>query len=180
VLRLLAAGTVTVDQVEQAAAVVTPARTNGGAEPEPPAPLLGAPAPEPSASLLARPVPEPSAVADVKAAVSADPTIANPTIADPTIADSTIADPTIADSISADSTSADSSPTTAEKVFALAPGACRWPYGDPQRPDFHFCGSPVTRKPYCEKHRTMAFVAAPSVPGSDRWRRRRGVLSLQF
>src|SRR6516225_5389841 len=40
VFRLLAAGVVTVDQVEQAA---TPARTNGGAKPEPPepaAPLL--------------------------------------------------------------------------------------------------------------------------------------------
>jgi hypothetical protein len=164
VLRLLAAGTVTVDQVEQAAAVAIPARTNGGAEPEPPAPLLGGPAPEPSASLLARPVPEPSVVADVKAAVSADPTIADPTIADPTIADPTIADPTIADStiadsISADSTSADSGPTTAEKVFALAPGACRWPYGDPGHSDFHFCGDLVAQRPYCGRHRALAYVA---------------------
>ena len=49
VLRLLAAGAVTVAQVEQAA-VPIPARTNGSAKPEPPAPLLGAPAPEQSAA----------------------------------------------------------------------------------------------------------------------------------
>ena len=39
VLNLLAAGTVTVDQIEQAA-VPVPARTNGNAKPEPPASLL--------------------------------------------------------------------------------------------------------------------------------------------
>jgi hypothetical protein len=49
--------------------------------------------------------------------------------------------------------------TTAEKVFALAPNACCWPYGDPRGPDFHFCGNPVTTRPYCEHHRTMAYVA---------------------
>ena len=47
VLRLLACGAVTVDQVEQAA-VAIPARTNGSAKLEPPAPLLVAPAPEQS------------------------------------------------------------------------------------------------------------------------------------
>src|SRR5262245_56593365 len=41
VLHLLAAGVVTVDQIERAAA-----RTNGDARPEPPAPLPGKPAPE--------------------------------------------------------------------------------------------------------------------------------------
>ena len=60
VLRLLAAGAVTVDQVEQVA-VPIPARTNGSAKPEPPAPLLGAPAPEQSA------------VAPAEAATLADP-----------------------------------------------------------------------------------------------------------
>jgi hypothetical protein len=108
VLRLLAAGTVTVARVEQAA-IPVPVRTNGGAEPEPAAPLFVAPAPEQSV------------VADVKAAAFstfADPTSADPTSADPTFADSTFADP---------------GPTTAEKVCALAPEACRWPYGDPRR-----------------------------------------------
>ena len=60
VLRLLAAGMVTIAQVEQAA-VAIPARTNGGAKPEPPAPLLVAPAPEQSV------------VARAEAAALADP-----------------------------------------------------------------------------------------------------------
>jgi len=111
VLRLLAAGTVTVAQVEQAA-VPIPARTNGGAKPGPPAPLLVAPAPEPSA--LAR----------SEAAALADPGL-----------------------------------TTAEKVCALTPEVCCWPCGDPGHPDFHFCGSPVAKRPYCEHHHAMAYVA---------------------
>jgi len=49
VLRLLAAGTVTVAQVELAAAPA-PARTNGRAKPEPPAPQRAEPAPKQSAS----------------------------------------------------------------------------------------------------------------------------------
>jgi GcrA cell cycle regulator len=48
--------------------------------------------------------------------------------------------------------------TTAEKVCALAPEACRWPDGDPKRPDFHFCGNPVAERPYCERHRAMAYM----------------------
>ena len=111
VVRLLACGAVTIDQVEQAA-VAIPARTNGGAKPEPPAPLLVAPAPEQSAA------------APAEAAALADPGL-----------------------------------STAEKVVALAPGDCRWPCGDPGRPDFHFCGSPVARRPYCEHHRAMAYAA---------------------
>jgi hypothetical protein len=50
----------------------------------------------------------------------------------------------------------DASFSIAEKVVALGPEACRWPYGDPRHPDFHFCGSPVGAKPYCERHRIMA------------------------
>jgi hypothetical protein len=53
VLRLLAAGTVTVAQVEQAAAPVL-ARTNGSAKSEPPALLLGERAPEQSALTRAK------------------------------------------------------------------------------------------------------------------------------
>jgi hypothetical protein len=101
VLRLLAAGAISIDQVEQAA-VLIPARTNGSAKPELPA------------SLLIEPTPAPA--------------------------------PTDLDL------------TTAEKVFALAPNACRWPCGDPRRADFHFCGNPVAERPYCERHRTMAYM----------------------
>jgi len=111
VLRLLAAGAVTVAQVEQAA-VFVPARTNGSAKPEPPAPLLVEPAPAPATLVRAEAA-----------------------------------------------TFADSGLTTAEKVIALAPGACRWPCGDPGHPDFHFCGDPVAKRPYCEHHRTMAYMA---------------------
>ena len=100
VVRLLACGAVTVDQVE--AVVAIPARTNGSAKLEPPAPLLVAPAPEQSPRRA-------------EAAALADPGL-----------------------------------TTVEKVVALAPGACRWPCGDPARPDFRFCGGPVARGPYCE------------------------------
>jgi GcrA cell cycle regulator len=109
VLRLLAAGTVTISQVEQAAAP-TPARTNGSAKPKPSAPLLVEPAP-----------------ARAKAATRAGP-----------------------------------SQTTADAVYALAPEACRWPCGDPGHPDFHFCGGPVAKGPYCEHHRAMAYVARPT------------------
>src|SRR5262249_1740954 len=56
-------------------------------------------------------------------------------------------------------TFADSGLTTAGKVFALAANACRWPCGDPGHPDFHFCGNPVAETPYCEHHRTMAYMA---------------------
>jgi hypothetical protein len=58
-MRLLAAGAVSVEEVE--AVVAIPARTNGSAKPGAPAPLLGEPAPEQSA--LAR----------TKAATHADP-----------------------------------------------------------------------------------------------------------
>jgi hypothetical protein len=59
---------------------------------------------------------------------------------------------------------ADSGPTTAEKVWALEPNACRWPCGDPRHLDFHFCARPVAKGFYCEEHGTMAYLAPP--PGS--------------
>ena len=38
---------------------------------------------------------------------------------------------------------------------------CRWPIGDPQRSDFHFCGKPkVADFPYCELHVRRAFQPA--------------------
>jgi hypothetical protein len=110
VLRLLAAGAVTVAQVEQAA-IPIPARTKGSAKPELSAPLLVTLAPAQSA--LAR----------AEAAAFAD-----------------------------------SGLTTAEKVLALTPEACRWPCGDLGHPDFHFCGRPVAGRPYCERHRAMAYM----------------------
>jgi hypothetical protein len=49
--------------------------------------------------------------------------------------------------------------TTAEKVVALAADTCRWPCGDPQHPDFHFCSAPTAKPPYCPRHRAVAFLA---------------------
>jgi hypothetical protein len=111
VIRLLACGVVSIDEVERVA-VATPARTNGGAKPEPPAPLLVAPAPEQSAA------------APTEAVALTDPGL-----------------------------------STAEKVVRLAPGDCRWPCGDPARPDFRFCGAPVATRPYCESHHVLARAA---------------------
>jgi GcrA cell cycle regulator len=57
-------------------------------------------------------------------------------------------------------TFADPGLTTAEKVLALAPGTCRWPCGDPRHPDFFFCAASAVAEPYCEHHRTVAYLAA--------------------
>lgn len=38
---------------------------------------------------------------------------------------------------------------------------CRWPIGDPQEEDFHFCGGvSVPGLPYCEDHCKVAYQAA--------------------
>lgn len=64
----------------------------------------------------------------------------------------------------------------AERKFieTLEANDCRWPIGDPQHAEFHFCGkSKVTGLPYCEFHARRAFQppqarrrdnAAPALP----------------
>ena len=43
----------------------------------------------------------------------------------------------------------------------LESGMCRWPIGNPEDKDFHFCGSMGDpAQPYCDKH--MAKAQAPS------------------
>jgi GcrA cell cycle regulator len=43
-------------------------------------------------------------------------------------------------------------------IQTLTETCCRWPIGDPQQPDFHFCGkSKVPGLPYCEVHARRAF-----------------------
>ena len=43
-------------------------------------------------------------------------------------------------------------------IQTLTEISCRWPIGDPQHADFHFCGkSKVTGLPYCEFHARRAF-----------------------
>ena len=49
------------------------------------------------------------------------------------------------------------------EMAALKPGQCRWPIGDPDSENFHFCGQPVfVGKPYCYEHCRQAYqFAAP-------------------
>ncbi len=45
-----------------------------------------------------------------------------------------------------------------KSIQSLAECHCRWPIGDPQHPDFHFCGkSKVAGLPYCEFHARRAY-----------------------
>jgi len=40
----------------------------------------------------------------------------------------------------------------------LKPNQCRWPIGDPDSDNFHFCGEPVfSGKPYCYEHCRQAY-----------------------
>src|SRR5262249_21465017 len=42
---------------------------------------------------------------------------------------------------------------------ALDRDACRWPIGDPQHADFHFCGhKKIEGLPYCEAHARRAYM----------------------
>lgn len=54
-------------------------------------------------------------------------------------------------------------------MSTLMPGDCRWPIGDPQSVDFHFCGE---RKkdghPYCETH--VRNASTPSRPRNINYR----------
>ncbi|MGF1553306.1 MAG: GcrA family cell cycle regulator [Paracoccaceae bacterium] len=54
-------------------------------------------------------------------------------------------------------------------LLELTERTCKWPIGDPNDDDFHFCGLPaVSGKPYCEHHVGVAFQ-----PMSSRRDRRR-------
>ncbi len=45
-------------------------------------------------------------------------------------------------------------------LMDLKLNSCRWPIGDPQDPDFHFCGeNTVTGKPYCPNHCKIAYTS---------------------
>lgn len=46
-------------------------------------------------------------------------------------------------------------------IQSLTECSCRWPIGDPQAAEFHFCGKDkVTGLPYCEFHARRAFQPA--------------------
>jgi len=50
-------------------------------------------------------------------------------------------------------------PLKERKTFgALNQNECRWPFGNPRRHDFYFCGKQVVvGHPYCEFHMRRAF-----------------------
>ncbi len=48
-----------------------------------------------------------------------------------------------------------------KSIQTLTECSCRWPIGDPQAADFHFCGrNKVPLLPYCEVHARRAFQPA--------------------
>ena len=58
-------------------------------------------------------------------------------------------------------------------IATLADSSCRWPIGDPQHADFHFCGGEkMTGLAYCEPHARRAYqppqpryrASAPAAP----------------
>jgi hypothetical protein len=43
-------------------------------------------------------------------------------------------------------------------IANLEANDCRWPFGDPRQPGFHFCGAPQQAgRPYCAAHCAMSF-----------------------
>ena len=49
-------------------------------------------------------------------------------------------------------------PNERRSIQTLTEASCRWPIGDPQQSDFHFCGrKKVLGLPYCEFHARRAF-----------------------
>lgn len=51
----------------------------------------------------------------------------------------------------------------ASPMAELTGPTCRWPFGDPKEPGFHFCGKPaLPGKPYCGEHAAIAYVNSSS------------------
>jgi GcrA cell cycle regulator len=54
-------------------------------------------------------------------------------------------------------------------IMELRESMCRWPLGDPTKPDFRFCGGrAITGLPYCSHHAQIAYQ-----PATERRRDRR-------
>ena len=64
-------------------------------------------------------------------------------------------------------------------VETLGMNDCRWPIGDPQHADFHFCGAPrAASRPYCQAHTQVSiqpskprYPQAPQPPAMEPIRR---------
>lgn len=62
-------------------------------------------------------------------------------------------------------------------LLELTDQHCRWPFGDPTSPDFHYCGGPhIADSPYCNRHHLMAYNPPPrktTLSQEERARRQR-------
>jgi GcrA cell cycle regulator len=64
-------------------------------------------------------------------------------------------------------------PAERKCIQTLLENHCRWPIGDPQEEEFHFCGkTKVTGLPYCEFHARRAFQPPQSRRGGSGYVRR--------
>lgn len=68
-------------------------------------------------------------------------------------------------------------PSNPVTLLELTDQTCRWPIGDPQEADFHFCGvRPIAESPYCNGHHLIAYSPAPrrtTLTQEERVRRQR-------
>jgi hypothetical protein len=47
-------------------------------------------------------------------------------------------------------------------TLTLTSNNCRWPFGDPTKSGFHYCGRlPQTGRPYCDTHDRMSYQSSP-------------------
>lgn len=52
-------------------------------------------------------------------------------------------------------------------LLELTSDTCRWPVGEPDKPDFFFCGAAlIAGSPYCAVHRARAVTERPSRGGT--------------
>ena len=46
-------------------------------------------------------------------------------------------------------------------LLAVTERMCKWPFGDPKKTDFHFCGRAIdVSMTYCAEHRAIAYTPA--------------------
>ena len=54
-------------------------------------------------------------------------------------------------------------------ILELTEQTCRWPFGDPTKPGFHFCGAhSATGEVYCAEHAKVAFQRSRRAAGASR------------
>jgi hypothetical protein len=47
-------------------------------------------------------------------------------------------------------------------TLTLTSDNCRWPFGDPTKSGFHYCGRlPQSGRPYCDTHDRMSYQSGP-------------------